>query len=103
MPFRQEPSLSSRKEKVLASRRVRTQPCRKRASFGAAALSASLMRVRDMEVCLPGNEAVPAARRKPGNASQPAGHGDNRTTVSRRAAEEWAARFALECERLSRA
>src|SRR5882672_844346 len=47
-PFRQEPSLSSMNERALASRRVRTQPWRKMVSAGAAALRASLTRVRSI-------------------------------------------------------
>lgn len=38
--------------------------------MGAVALSASLMRVRDMAVLLARNEAVAPARRKPGNAAE---------------------------------
>src|SRR5258708_24667155 len=47
-PLRQEPSLSSMKEKALASRRVGTQPWRRMASIGRAALRASLTRMRGM-------------------------------------------------------
>src|SRR5471032_891290 len=61
MPFRQEPSLSSRNENVFASRRVRTQPWRRIGSIGAAALSASLMRVRGMEVLGGAQRSAPRA------------------------------------------
>src|SRR6478735_9185295 len=47
-PLRQEPSLSSMKENAFASRRVRTQPCRRIESAGWVALRASLTSVRDM-------------------------------------------------------
>src|SRR6188474_2015950 len=47
-PLRQEPSLSSMKENAFASRRVRTQPCRRIESVGCVALRASLTSVRDM-------------------------------------------------------
>lgn len=47
-PFRQDPSLISRKENALASRRVRTQPWSRIPSIGEAAFRAWLTSVRCM-------------------------------------------------------